>query len=526
MSDMNHYEDALASGGIPTVGRDASSLEEAEEDDDEDDIADAVNIRQATVVVTPRDAAPLDNTILPPDRLTFGIPAPVARNTLGLTQDPRPMTLDQNEQNAAETSLPASSSEPGDAAGIAATNLLYQSLSLTDKGSALHDAIRSALGFHEAWLRNQMSQASKEPATVITEALLRSLKKTSISDDEDEAGDTFEVRTNKNLIRRRKNLRLIEKKKQEGEAKDSVAAPSDPLPLNRRLHNHHDFLALQMFLMDIEDQVVRKDWSSPIEMWVFRQIEKGSKAHTAFNVFLKSGQGPQLQSNKCYFADFRDFKETILRTFFTKLRDPIAVIESNIKRIKLTLSGVDGPTTPTTLEGFCNTLRFLFNQAPLEAQYPERQQVSRIRERLPKQVETYLLEWEVNNSQLINSFESLMPCLHRQDVLFSDSRESKIPNPPPTKRLATDAALQVAEVVKGPKRPRGIDNRPPCAFCHKPGHLAENCWGKFPEKRRSYNERGRRPNAPPLPLNNITTASLQAMISQAVENVIASVKNP
>ena len=30
---------------------------------------------------------------------------------------------------------------------------------------------------------------------------------------------------------------------------------------------------------------------------------------------------------------------------------------------------------------------------------------------------------------------------------------------------------------------------------------------------------------PPLPLNNITTASLQAMISQAVENVIASVKN-
>jgi hypothetical protein len=102
-----------------------------------------------------------------------------------------------------------------------------------------------------------MSHAGKEPATAdssIIEALLRRLKKASISDDEDEAGDTFEIRANKNLIRRRKNLRLIEKKKQEGEAKDSVTAPSDPLPMNRRLHNHHDFLiALQMFLMDIED---------------------------------------------------------------------------------------------------------------------------------------------------------------------------------------------------------------------------------------------------------------------------------
>jgi hypothetical protein len=101
-----------------------------------------------------------------------------------------------------------------------------------------------------------MGRAGKEPTTAdyaITEALLRRLKKTSISDDEDEAGDTFEIRANKNLIRRRKNLRLVEKKKQECEAKDSVTAPSDPLPKNRRLHNHHDFLALQIFLMDVED---------------------------------------------------------------------------------------------------------------------------------------------------------------------------------------------------------------------------------------------------------------------------------
>ena len=163
--------------------------------------------------------------------------------------------------------------------------------------------------------------------------------------------------------------------------------------------------------------VIHKDWSSPIEMWVFCQFEKGSRAHTAFTVFLKSDQGLQLNADiKCYFRDFHHFRETLLRVFFTKLRDPVAVIEKNLKRVKLTLSGVDGHTTPTTLEVFCNTLRFLFNQAPLDAAYPERQQVSRIRERLPKQVETYLLKWEVSNSQVINPYKILMPCLHRQDV--------------------------------------------------------------------------------------------------------------
>jgi hypothetical protein len=41
---------------------------------------------------------------------------------------------------------------------------------------------------------------------------------------------------------------------------------------------------------------------------------------------------------------------------------------------------------------------------------------------------------------------------------------------------------------------------------------------KFPDKKRSYNARRRGPFAPTLYLNNITTASHQAMISQAVEN--------
>ena len=363
--------------------------------------------------------------------------------------------------------------------------------------------------------------------SAITEALIRHLKTTSISDDEDEAGATPDEIAKKHTRRARKNLRLIERKKQQGEAKDSVTAPSDDLPPNRRLSNHHDFLSVQMFLMDLEEMVVRKDWSSPIEMWVFRQFEKGSKAHSAFHVFLKSGQGLHLNTDiKCYFSSFKAFKEYLIGVFFTDLRDPIAVIENNLKRIKLTLSGVDGPTIPTTLEGFCNTLRFLFNQAPLDALYPERQQISRIRERLPKQVETYLKEWEVNTGIVLNSYKLLMPCLHRQDVLFSDSKELKTYNPPSTKRPAPATVLQVTEVVKGPKRPRAIDNRPPCAFCHKPGHLAENCWEQFPQKKRSYSGRGSRSNAPPLPLNHITAESLQAMISQAVDNVIAKVKHP
>jgi hypothetical protein len=46
--------------------------------------------------------------------------------------------------------------------------------------------------------------------------------------------------------------------------------------------------------MDLEDMVVRKDWSSPVEMWIVKQFEKGSKARTAFHVYLKSSQGLQL----------------------------------------------------------------------------------------------------------------------------------------------------------------------------------------------------------------------------------------
>jgi hypothetical protein len=125
----------------------------------------------------------------------------------------------------------------------------------------------------------------------VTDALLRCLNVAFISDGDDEDNDTPEIPTRKDIIRRRNTRRLIEKKKIDSKAKGSVTAPAELLPANRRLANHHDFLAVQIFLMDVENMVIHKYWSSPIEMWVFRQFEKGSKAHTAFTVFFKSGQG-------------------------------------------------------------------------------------------------------------------------------------------------------------------------------------------------------------------------------------------
>ncbi len=64
--------------------------------------------------------------------------------------------------------------------------------------------------------------------------------------------------------------------------------------------------------------MVRKDWGYPVEMWVFKQFEKGSKAHTAFHIYLKSGQGLKFYRDvKCYFYDFAHFREIIPGLFFT-----------------------------------------------------------------------------------------------------------------------------------------------------------------------------------------------------------------
>ena len=139
----------------------------------------------------------------------------------------------------------------GNEAGQAAADLLRNSLGMTEEGSVLHGTIKSALRFHDAWLKqNQKSIIARDSASAyarITRALLRRLNSASLSDGDDEDTDTPKMPARKNLIRRRKAHRLIEKNKIDSEAKDSVTTPTESLPANRRLANHHDFLAVHIF---------------------------------------------------------------------------------------------------------------------------------------------------------------------------------------------------------------------------------------------------------------------------------------
>jgi hypothetical protein len=93
-------------------------------------------------------------------------------------------------------------------AGIAASNLLRNSLDLTEEGSALHSCIKSALGLHDAWLKqrqnNIMARGSASAYARVTDALLRRLNSASLSDGDDEDDDTAEESAEKDLIRRRK----------------------------------------------------------------------------------------------------------------------------------------------------------------------------------------------------------------------------------------------------------------------------------------------------------------------------------
>jgi len=118
-------------------------------------------------------------------------------------------------------------------------------------------------------------------------------------------------------------------------------------------------------------------------------------------------------------------------------------------------------------------------------------------------------------------------CLVYIGKIFSaDSQESKTPYTPSNKRPTTEAAILVAEVVGGHKKGRKLDYRPLCSFCYKPGHLIDAWWLNHHEKKKAFHSRGRGPPGAVLPLNNITTSSLQAMISQAVDNVLAFANKP
>jgi hypothetical protein len=284
MNDLIDDEQTpLDGGGVPLPN---SSTREKGEISESDEELDADFIRNGTTVIT-TDLGARELPRAAPTRLTFSLPE--ARGKPNPEEDPMPRAtrqLDKDEQLLGTMNPPATSNIENDA-GQAAADLLRNSLGLTEEGSTLHGAIKSALGFHEARLKhNQRSIIPTVSASAdardarVTDALLRRLNDASISDGDDEDNDTPEITARKDFNRHRKTRRLIDKKKIDSEAKDSVTTPTEPLPANRRLSNHHDFLAVQIFLMDLEDMVVRKDWSSPIEMWVFQTSLKRVRRHT------------------------------------------------------------------------------------------------------------------------------------------------------------------------------------------------------------------------------------------------------
>jgi hypothetical protein len=56
--------------------------------------------------------------------------------------------------------------------------------------------------------------------------------------------------------------------------------------------------------------------------------------------------------------------------------------------------------------------------------------------------------------------------------------------------------------------------------------LINACWLKHPEKKKAFHSRGGGPPGAAIPFNAITISYLQAMISQAVDNVLASANTP
>jgi hypothetical protein len=259
MNDVIDDDQTPYDGEFPTLG--VPSREDGDVSKSEDEV-DADAISTLRIVIT----TSFDNLEPPraaPARLNFSLPD--ARDNLDPEEEPKPRAtgpLGRYEQFLG-TSDPPATTDMGNEAGQAAADLLRNSLGLTEEDSALHGTIKSALGFPDAWLKqNQKNIAAKGSASAYsraTDALLRHHKFAFISDDVDEDNDMPEMTAKKDIIRRRKTRRLIEKKKLDSEAKDSVTAPADPLPANRKLSNHHDFLAVQIFLMDLEAMVVRKD---------------------------------------------------------------------------------------------------------------------------------------------------------------------------------------------------------------------------------------------------------------------------
>ena len=104
-------------GGVPIPG--AANREDGEISVEEDDM-DADFMRNATSVV--RGLGDRNPSRVAPTRLTFSLP------------------------EAGGTAVPPANSQVENETGIAAANLLRNSLGLTEEGSALHSSIKSVWG--------------------------------------------------------------------------------------------------------------------------------------------------------------------------------------------------------------------------------------------------------------------------------------------------------------------------------------------------------------------------------------------
>ena len=146
---------------------------------------------------------------------------------------------------------------------------LRVAFALAVNGSALHTSRVAALDLHLLSIARKGKAAASVSRVEARVAKAMRRRLFSSSDDDDEMNDNPAEAAKINLIRRRKNLRLIENMKLDSEAKDSVMAP-DSLPANRRLSNHRDFLSVLIFFTDLEELMVRKEWGLAVKMWVFR----------------------------------------------------------------------------------------------------------------------------------------------------------------------------------------------------------------------------------------------------------------
>jgi hypothetical protein len=95
-----------------------------------------------------------------------------------------------------------------------AADSLHASLDLAEEGSAMHNSIKATLAFHSALMANHhhkieiSGNAAREDARV-TNALLKRLKTSTLSDDADDGNNTPEEAAGNDLIRRRNTRRLI-----------------------------------------------------------------------------------------------------------------------------------------------------------------------------------------------------------------------------------------------------------------------------------------------------------------------------